>query len=85
MRRTSAIASAGAVSFQNFLRFLFAPESTNHVDCHREARETIAQGLQVLKRQYGRGRQERHLLGVHDRLEGGTHRHFGLAVSNVPT
>ena len=37
----------------------------------------------VLKREHGRRREHRHLFAVHHRLEGGAHRHFGLAVADV--
>ena len=59
------------------------PEPADHVDAHRKRREPVPQRLQVLKREHGRRREKRDLLAVHDRLERGAHRHFGLAVSDV--
>ena len=49
----------------------------------RKPGEPFRQRLLVLKREHGRRREERHLLAVHHRLEGGAHRHFGLAVADV--
>ena len=51
----------------------------------RETRKPISQRLQVLKREDRGRRQKRDLLPVQDCLEGGAHRHFGLAVSDVAT
>ena len=58
-------------------------EPADHVDAHREAGEPLAQRLQVLEREHGGRREERHLLAVHHRLEGRAHRHLGLAVADV--
>ena len=74
---------AGAELLQRLLLLGLRPEAAHHVDVHREAGEALAQRLQVLERQHGRRRQERHLLAVHDRLEGGPHRDLGLAVADV--
>ncbi len=37
----------------------------------------------MLEREHSRRGKERNLLAVHDGLERGPHRHFGLAVANV--
>ena len=51
---------------------------------HREACESLSDRLHVLESQDRRGRQQGDLFAVHDRLERGTHRHFGLAVPDIP-
>ena len=58
-------------------------EAADHLDADRKAGESLAQRLLVLKREHGRRREERDLLAVHHRLEGGAHRDLGLAVADV--
>ena len=58
-------------------------EARDHLDRHRKAGEAAAEGLQVLVGENRRRRQHRHLVAAVDRLEGGPHRHLGLAVADV--
>ena len=74
---------AGGEIFERRLLFRLGAEAADHVDADRERREPVLQGLEVLEREHrGRG-EDRDLLAVHHRLEGGAHRHFGLAVADV--
>ena len=75
---------AGLQVFERLLLFTLRPEPAHHVHPDREGREAILQRLQVLERQNGGGRQERHLLAVHDGLERRAHRDLGLAVPDIP-
>ena len=68
---------------EDFFRLLFRPEAADHVDRHRKSGKPVAQRFQVLECQHGRRREKRDLLAVHHRLEGGAHRHLGLAVADV--
>src|SRR5262245_564482 len=65
------------------LRFLLRSKPADHLDHHRKARESIAQRLQVLKGEHGRGRQERDLFAVHDSFERRPHGDLGLAIANI--
>ncbi len=58
-------------------------EAGQHLDLDREVGEPLPEGEQVLLRE-DRGRhQHRHLAALLHRLEGGAHRHLGLAVADV--
>jgi hypothetical protein len=58
-------------------------EAADHVDLRRERGEALTQRLQVLRGEHRGRRQESDLLAFHHSLEGGAHRHFGLAVADV--
>ena len=83
MRADDHVEPAGRQRFERFLDLLLGAEAADHFDLRRERREPLAQGLQVLRRQHGRRRQEGHLLAFHHRLEGRAHRDLGLAVADV--
>ena len=68
---------------ERLLLLLLRAEAAEHVDADREPGEALAQRLHVLEREHGGGREKRHLLAVHHRLERGAHRHFRLAVAHV--
>ena len=46
-------------------------------------REALLEGLVMLERQHGGGREHGHLLVVAERLEGRAHGDFGLAVADI--
>ena len=58
-------------------------EPAHHLDADGEAGEAFLQRFLMLERQHRRRREEGHLLTVHDGLEGGAHRHLGLAVADI--
>ena len=59
------------------------PEPAEHLHAHREVGEAGAEGLIVLHGEHRGGHQDRHLLAVHDRLEGGAQGNLRLAVAHV--
>ena len=71
---------AGRCVLDDLLLLGLRPEAADHLDADREAGESIAQRLLMLKREDRRRREKRHLFAVHHRLEGGAHGDFGLAV-----
>ena len=83
MRADDDVDLAGGEIRDDLLLFGFRPKPTDHVDPHRKAREAVLERLLVLKGEDSRRREERHLLAVHHRLEGGAHGHFRLAVAHI--
>ena len=64
-------------------RLLLAAKAADHLDGDGKSGKPIPERLRVLEREHrGRG-EKRDLLAVHDGLERGTDRHFGLAVADV--
>ena len=59
-------------------------EPRQGLDADREEHHPVAEGLEVLAGQDGRGAEDGDLLAVHDGLEGGPHGHLGLPVPDVP-
>src|SRR5215213_4364755 len=59
------------------LLLLRRAEARDQLDGDGEGREARAEGLVVLIREHGGGREHRHLLRVHDGLEGGAHGDLG--------
>ncbi len=73
----------GSQPFENFSLLGLGAETTEHLHADGEVAQPLAEGAVVLLGQ-DRGRhQNGHLFAVHDRLEGGAHGHFGLAVAHV--
>ena len=68
---------------QNVLGFLRRAEAAQHVHLDREALEALQDRVVVLLRQNRRRRQNRNLLGVHQRLERCTQADLRLAVADV--
>ena len=80
--RMSTLPSAAASTIRAW-RF-FDDEAAEHLDADRERRQAaLGRWLEVLLGQDGGRHQDRDLLAVLDRLEGGSQRHLGLAVAHV--
>ena len=58
-------------------------EPGEQIDRHWEGSEPRGESLVVLVGQHRRRGEYRDLFAIHDRLEGGPHRHFRLSVANV--
>ncbi len=67
----------------SFLGLLGSDEAAEAAHLEREAREAIAEVLEMLAREQGRRRDHRDLLAVHRRDEGGAQRNLGLAEADV--
>ena len=68
---------------QHLLLLFGAAEARHHFDADRPGGEAIAEVVEVLLCQQGGRHQHRHLLAVFHRQEGGAHRHFGFAETDV--
>ena len=69
---------------QRRFEFLGCAKPAEHLGAHGEWLETPLEGLEVLKCEDCSRSQDRHLLAVAQRLEGGAHHHFGLAEAHIP-
>ena len=58
-------------------------QAREHLDGHGHRGEALGEGVGVLLREHGRGREDRDLIAVGDRLEGGADGDFGLAVADI--
>ena len=58
-------------------------EAREHLQLHREGRQSLTEGAEMLLCQHGGGHQHGHLFTVHHCLEGCPQRHLGLAVAHV--
>ncbi len=66
------------------LRLLFsAAETRHHLNAHRPVGKAVAEVIVVLLRQQRGRHQDRHLLVILYREEGGTHGHFGFPEAHV--
>ena len=73
----------GGESFEDFLRLLFRPEAADHVDRHRKAGEPSRSVFRCWNARTVVGARNATCFAVHHGLEGGAHRHLGLAVADV--
>ena len=83
MRTDQNVDLAGLKLLQNFLLLPGAAEPANHLDVYGKCGKPLLESLVMLKRQNSCRRQNRDLLVIADRLEGGAHRDFRFAVSDV--
>ena len=77
------IDAAGFEHFYNFLLVLRSSKPRKHLDASRKRAEPLLESLEVLKDQNRGRREDCYLLAFHNRLESGSHRHFGLAVAHI--
>ena len=70
MRADDNVDRAGRESFERHLLFLLRAKAADHLHPDRKAGEPFRQRPQVLKREDGRGREERDLLPIDDGFEG---------------
>ena len=70
---------------QNLVGLACAACTAEILNAHGHVAQTLAEGAEVLIGQHGGGHKHSHLLVVGTRLEGGSHRHFGLAKAHIAT
>ena len=68
---------------EDLTRLFGRPRAREILHLHGQVRQALAEGLVMLEGEHGGGHEHRHLLAVGGGLEGGTHRHLGLAEAHV--
>ncbi len=77
------IDAAVGQTLQHLALLGLAAQAGEHFDAHRERRQPLAEGREVLQGQHGGRHQHRHLTPVVDRLERRPQRDLGLAEADI--
>ncbi len=77
--------TAVAQLLHNPLLLPLGAEAGEHLYLHRKRLQPFAEGVVMLFGQHGGGHQNRYLLAISHRFEGGPQRHLCLAVAHIAT
>ncbi len=83
MRADDNVHLAPLQALQDGILLLRGAEAAEHLHFHREGRQALAEGLEMLLGEHSGGYQQRHLLAVHHRLERRPQGDLSLAVAHI--